>query len=64
MEELIKYQQEIKEWSLEKLLNKMCTEYYWGHGNVREEFKKEYEAKVLFIKMEIISRFNERGDKQ
>lgn len=59
MEELIKYQQEIKEWSLEKLLNKMCTEYYWGHG-----IKKEYEAKVLFIKMEIISRFNERGDKQ
>lgn len=61
MEELIKYQEQIKEWSLEKLLDKMCTEYHWGCGsNVREDYKKEYESKVLFIKMKIVSRFSNK----
>lgn len=60
MDQLIKYQQEIKEWSLEKLLDKLCTEYHWGCGNISQDYKKEYEAKVLFIKMEIVSRFNNK----
>lgn len=61
MEELIEYQQEIKNWSLEKLLDKMCSEYHWvDYYRHNEKPRKEYEAKVLFIKMEIVSRFNNK----
>lgn len=57
MEKLIKFQQEIKEWSLEKLLDYLMRSNPHACG-INEETQEKREKEVLVLKLEIYSRVN------
>lgn len=61
MKELIEFQKEIKNWDIEELLDKLCSESYWASRcyGMNEEVRKEHENKVFILKMEIASRTKE-----
>lgn len=56
MKELIKFQNEIKNWDIEKVLDEMMYIYRESKMNIREDLKKEYVNKTLLLKMEVVSR--------
>lgn len=60
MNKLIEFQKEIKNWSIEEILDGMMKDYHWscGYYNLKDEVKQEYSGRVMLAKMEIVSRFN------
>lgn len=58
MKKLIEFQEKIKEWSSEQILDEMMRAYYLGKGS-NEHSKKEYESQIILMKMEIASRLKD-----